>query len=262
MANDVAIALCRDDAALQGPVRHEIPLVLVALASFERVDVAAGPDPRSDRKHHPSLFEELAACRRLKALAGLEPMAYRATDLAIHVVNGWLVFAVARRLQPRLSAWAACLAAAVFFLHPGGEEIVAWIERRSYSIATCLSLLGLWAALGAVRSPHARGFGARVAGAALAFGLSLVSNEMAVLAIAALPALVFVCAPAEPGRLRASLRVVAPILGAVALSFAFRTWVVGEVGGYTPKEMERMCERPFMRHILATGEVLYEIDPA
>lgn len=172
------------------------------------------------------------------ALAGLEPMAYRATDLAIHVVNGWLVFAVARRLQPQLSAWAACLAAALFFLHPGGEEIVAWIERRSYSIATCLSLLGLWAALGAVRSPGARGSAARIAGASLAFGLSLVSNEMAVLTIAALPALVFVCAPAEPGRLRASLRVVGPILGAVALSFAFRIWVVGEVGGYTPKEME------------------------
>ncbi|MCX7668610.1 MAG: nucleotidyltransferase domain-containing protein [Anaerolineae bacterium] len=27
---------------------------------------------------------------------------------------------------------------------------------------------------------------------------------------------------------------------------------------YTPQELERMCERPFIRHALATGKVLYE----
>jgi hypothetical protein len=171
------------------------------------------------------------------ALAGLEPLAYRATDLAIHALNGWLVFAVARRLSPRLPAWSACLAAAVFFLHPGGEEVVAWIERRSYSIATCLSLLGLWAALGAVAGSHARA-ARRSAGAALACALALLSNEMAVLAIGALPALVFVRAPAAPGRLRATLRVVAPVLATVAVAFAFRLWVVGEVGGYSPRGLE------------------------
>ena len=31
---------------------------------------------------------------------------------------------------------------------------------------------------------------------------------------------------------------------------------------YTAAEMERLRERPFMRHVLATGEVLYESDPA
>lgn len=30
---------------------------------------------------------------------------------------------------------------------------------------------------------------------------------------------------------------------------------------YTPEEMERMRERPFMRHVLRTGEVLYEAQP-
>ena len=169
------------------------------------------------------------------ALAGLDPFPYRVTDLAIHAVNGGLVFAVARRLAPQLSAWAACLAAGVFFLHPGGEEVVAWIERRSYSIATCLCLVGLWAALGAARHTGARS--ARVAAlAGVAFGLALISNEMAVLSIAALPALVFVVAPASPGRLRSSLRVVLPILAVVAAFFCFRLYVVGEVGGYSPKD--------------------------
>lgn len=172
------------------------------------------------------------------ALAGFDPRAYRVTDLALHVLGGWLVFAVARRLAPRLPVWAALLAAAIFFLHPGGEEVVVWIERRSYSIATCLSLLGLWAALGAVRGPADARSTLRIAGAAVAFALALLSNEMAVLAIAALPALVFVSAPEEGNRLRASVRVVGPILALVAAAFAWRFWVIGELGGYTPRGLE------------------------
>jgi hypothetical protein len=169
------------------------------------------------------------------ALAGLDPFPYRVSDLAIHAVNGGLVFAVARRLAPGLSGWAACLAAGVFLLHPGGEEVVAWIERRSYSIATCLSLVGLWTALGATRHAGARS-ALITALAGFAFGLALISNEMAVLSIAALPALVFVAAPETPSRLRSSLRVVLPILALVAAFFCFRLYVVGEVGGYTPKD--------------------------
>jgi len=188
------------------------------------------------------------------AFAGTNPLPYRVTDLLIHVVNGWLVFGVARLLAPELSRWAALLAAAVFFLHPAGEEIVPWIERRSYSICTGLSLLGLWAALKAARAP-AGPPPLLTATAALCFGLSLVSNEMAVLAIAAAPALVFVSIPEGRDRLRNSARIALPVLGTVAAFFILRLWVIGEVGGYSPQGLE--ASRPglvfaaYWRHLLA-----------
>jgi predicted nucleotidyltransferase len=45
----------------------------------------------------------------------------------------------------------------------------------------------------------------------------------------------------------------------VALARRLRAGVALDLLVYTPQEMEAMRDRPFMRHALATGKVLYEV---
>jgi predicted nucleotidyltransferase len=42
------------------------------------------------------------------------------------------------------------------------------------------------------------------------------------------------------------------------LAGRLRASVALDLLAYTPQEMERMCDRPFLRHALRTGKVLYE----
>lgn len=44
----------------------------------------------------------------------------------------------------------------------------------------------------------------------------------------------------------------------VELARRLRAGVAMDLLVYTPEEMERMHDRPFLRHILKTGKVLYE----
>ena len=43
-----------------------------------------------------------------------------------------------------------------------------------------------------------------------------------------------------------------------ALARCLRASVALDLLVYTPEEMAQMCHRPFLRHILKTGKVLYE----
>jgi hypothetical protein len=170
-----------------------------------------------------------------RLLAGLEPALYRGTDIALHALAAWLVAAVARRLAPGLPAWSRWLAAALFLAHPVAGEVVPFLARRSYSLATVLSLAAILVYL----APHADGARAarRARGAALAAGallaLALAANETAVFAAAALPFLA-----------RAHSRARAPVVSwstfwlalPVTIAVALRTAVVGGLGGYETEE--------------------------
>jgi len=48
----------------------------------------------------------------------------------------------------------------------------------------------------------------------------------------------------------------------VELARRVRAGVALDLLAYTPREMERMRDRPFLRHALKTGKVLYEKRPA
>jgi len=48
----------------------------------------------------------------------------------------------------------------------------------------------------------------------------------------------------------------------VELARCLRAGVALDLLAYTPQEMERMRDRPFLRHVLKTGKVLYERKPS
>lgn len=80
---------------------------------------------------------------------------FHGLNLAVHVTNAALVFALLRRLldlaqaasDPRAAARSctvALLAALVFALHPMQVETVAWVSELKGGLSTGFGLLGLW----------------------------------------------------------------------------------------------------------------------
>ncbi len=158
--------------------------------------------------------------------AGDGTLLQRCFDLALHVANGLLLYAVARRAV-RLPAWAALLAACTFLWHPVAEEVVPWLARRHYALATAFSL-GTLLLLGGGRPSRGR---ALAAGGCL--GAALLSNEVAYATALALPAWAWATAPRGPQRMRGALLACLPAAAVGALALGIRALVVGGVGGYT-----------------------------
>jgi len=90
------------------------------------------------------------------AFGGLSTYAFKATNLAIHLMNGWLIFLLARALlnaqlfgntaseiQQR-ATWFALTAAAIWLLHPLNLTPVLYIVQRMTQLSTLFVLLGLW----------------------------------------------------------------------------------------------------------------------
>jgi len=71
---------------------------------------------------------------------------YHVENLALHLLNGWLLYKLLRRWLPDYpeSAW---IGTAIFWLHPVQVESVAWISQRSTLASTTLILSGLLAFL-------------------------------------------------------------------------------------------------------------------
>lgn len=105
-----------------------------------------------------------------RAISGDHPIAYHLQNLGIHLVNGWLVIALAELLG--LSFPVALLAGAIFLLHPMNSEAVYYISGRTELLSTCMVLLGCHALLRAW-----------TAGAFLAFVAAVVAKESAVIAL-------------------------------------------------------------------------------
>ena len=74
--------------------------------------------------------------------APLRPSLFKATGLALHMLNVLLVFAVLRRLVP--DDWAAGAGALLFALHPAQVEAVAWISDNKSLLCAAFSLAAIW----------------------------------------------------------------------------------------------------------------------
>jgi hypothetical protein len=143
--------------------------------------------------------------------AGHAPAHY-AFNMALHAINGLLVFALARRLQ--VSALPAALAALVFIAHPTAFSAAAWLSDRFDLFATAFGLLALIAVERCLEAPRPW----RLALAVLAALAALFSKEtgFAIVAVAAL-----LIAWRDPSHHRAGTPSRFVVLVAVAASIAF-----------------------------------------
>lgn len=90
-------------------------------------------------------------------LWGLWPGGYHATNVLIHLINGWLVFLLLRRLtDDEAAAW---MVAALFVLHPVQVESVAWISSRKTVLSATFMLAGFLCWLKTDRTSRDEGWG-------------------------------------------------------------------------------------------------------
>lgn len=84
-------------------------------------------------------------------LWGPKAAGYHATNLALHAINGLLLFAILSQLTRRIDL-SGCVAA-FFLLHPLHVESVAWISERKDVLSTCILLVVLFAYASFARRP-------------------------------------------------------------------------------------------------------------
>ncbi len=174
------------------------------------------------------------------SLFGLNPVAYYATNLLLHLIAVGALYTLARGLG--LAGWASAVTALVFGLHPIAEATVPVIPRRQdLVVGACLissmSLL-VRANLGA-RQPRR----AVIASALVLYALALGGKEIAYAGLPLVPC-ALLCAPrtvplGDRRLLRRTIAVCACFLGVEIVGFAIRWRVLGGLGGYYGSEANR-----------------------
>jgi len=157
--------------------------------------------------------------------AGVNPVAWHATALTLHVANVVLVFVLAIRL--RMSGLAAFFAAALFAIHGTRPEAAVWIAGRFDLIATFFVLAGL---LFFIRS-HAEvsPLGSVYYVASLAcMVLAILSKESAYI----FPFLLVLLLIAKRDLCRRQIGILLPFFTTTAALFTHRWWLFGGIGGY------------------------------
>lgn len=86
----------------------------------------------------------LSTHQAIYAVVGYDARWFHAGNVALHLLNGVLVYAVMGFLAP---AGVALLSAAVFLLYPLNSSAVAYATGRSDLLMACCTLLAVWCAL-------------------------------------------------------------------------------------------------------------------
>ena len=155
-------------------------------------------------------------------LAGTTPAAFHLTNIAIHLLNGFLVWRILEELLARHGErsagdrMAALAGAGLYLLHPLQTEAVAYISSRSEVLCAMFAYLAFRVFLGS--SPDQPMTWRRASAATVLIGLSALSKEpgVAMAGVFVVYDLVF----SEKPRLRPLLqrwRLYAPLLAAAAI---------------------------------------------
>ena len=127
--------------------------------------------------------------RVLAAVAGtapLDPLPFHLVNVAIHLLNGWLLYHVvsmllARRQPDPIGSFSpstvAAIAAALWLVHPLQSQAVSYVYQRIELLAACAALVTAAAFLKAAASPRPLPW---VAAAVLACGLGMACKEWVV----------------------------------------------------------------------------------
>jgi hypothetical protein len=157
--------------------------------------------------------------------AGVNPMAWHATALSLHVANVVLVFALATRLGA--SRLAASFATALFGVHGTRPEAAAWIAGRFDLVATFFVLLALLFFIRFHREAASIGYLYALA-SLVCMVLAILSKESAYI----FPFLVALFLLAKRDLCRRRMGVLIPFFVVAAALFAYRWRLFGGIGGY------------------------------
>ncbi len=123
----------------------------------------------------------------LVPLCGCEPAGYRIVNLGLHVVNGLLVYAFARRLLgDRRPALAATL---IWFVYPAHRWAVLWIADVAGLLLTAFTLTSLLLFWRYLEAPTGKARRLYYGLALVAFALALLSKESSITLAFLFPAL-------------------------------------------------------------------------
>src|ERR1700730_15822156 len=157
--------------------------------------------------------------------AGVNPMAWHATALALHVANVILVFMLATRLCS--SRLAALFAAALFAIHGTRPEAAPRIAGRFGLVATFLVMGGLLFFVCSHRETASISYLYRLA-SLLCMVLAILSKESAY----SFPLLLVLFLIAKRDESRNRIGVLIPFFVTAVALFASRWWLFGGIGGY------------------------------
>jgi Flp pilus assembly protein TadD len=175
--------------------------MLADVAGLARIWLEPGASPQ----YYPLVFSSFWLER---ALFGLDPRAFHATNLFLHAAVAVLAACLLRRLEVPF-AW---LGAALFAVHPLHVDTVAWISERKNLLSALFALLSAllwleWTVRRSASRPRARAW---YAGALSAFVLALLAKT----AVVGLPVALALIAlwRARGGSARRELASIAPFL--------------------------------------------------
>ena len=157
--------------------------------------------------------------------AGVNPISWHATALALHIANVVLVFILAIRLCS--SRLAAFFAAALFAIHGTRPEAVAWIAGRFDLVATFFVLAGLLF-FGCSQRETASISNFCTLASLVCMVLAILSKESAY--IFPLVLVLFLVAKRDESRNR--IGVLIPFFVTAVALFASRWWLFSGIGGY------------------------------
>ena len=145
-------------------------------------------------------------------------VSFHAASIAVHIVNGWLILAVARRLGMRpIYAFATAM---LFVVQPSYVAAVAWVGALAEALVVLFGCVSLLALLGFRRS----GRSVWLVAALVSFTLALFTHESA---IVFLPIIFLADRVANPGTWdwRSLLRTYWPF-GAIAAAYLVLTFAI------------------------------------
>jgi hypothetical protein len=139
--------------ALKGPFIYDDSMSIVGNEHIRTLDL---PDALVSDRENPTAGRPLVNLSFAVnyAIGGLNPVGYRAVNLALHVACGLLIFALAGRAlaSPDLGFAVALL----WIVHPLNSEVIDYVTERSESLMALFYLLTLYASVRALE-PARRG---------------------------------------------------------------------------------------------------------
>lgn len=148
-------------------------------------------------------------------VAGWDPTLYHVGNIAVHLVNGGLLYAVGSRLIP---SPAALVASGIFLLHPLQSQAVSYVTARTDLLMTLGVLLAVWLSLGRMTVWQIGGIGLVLLGAALSKEIGLIGVPLVLWTLLCL----------RPSLLHAHAALFAPlwIAGGMVAGASWATWML------------------------------------